>query len=240
MKTLNYAVDILIPVFNELENIDRLVCLMDEFLHQAPKACRVTFIDDGSTDGSRDKIQAITQSRPHYFRIFLDKNYGLSTALKAGIDACEAEIVGYMDADNQTTPMDFLKFFDHFPEYDLVCGVRRSRNDNYVKKLTSRFANHVRRAIINDHIEDTGCPLKLLKTSYARKLPYFNGMHRFLPALVMLAGGKVLQQPIQHFERYAGVSKFSTRNRLIGPLCDALVVRWMQARFIRYNVLDLR
>ena len=91
--------------------------------------------------------------------------------------------------------------------------------------------------MLGDGIQDTCCPLKIIKTEYAKKIPFFNGMHRFLPALIQYQGGKVMQIPVQHFPRYAGTAKYHLHNRLIGPLVDTLAVVWMKHRYIHYRVL---
>lgn len=232
----NYSLTILVPVFNEVECLDHFRELMDEYLKQTNVPSKVMFINDGSTDGSAAKIEAICNSNPAYTFIELSKNSGLSTAIKAGIDNCKTELVGYIDSDNQTTPMDFLKFFPFFPEYDMVIGIRQKRNDSFVKKMSSKIANWFRNTMINDGIKDTGCPLKIIKTEYAARIPFFDGMHRFIPALLQLQGGKVMQIPIQHFERYAGTAKYNLWNRIRKPFIDTIAFRWMRSRYINYSI----
>jgi glycosyltransferase involved in cell wall biosynthesis len=168
----------------------------------------------------------------------LDRNYGLSVAIKAGFDHCQTTLVGYIDADLQTHPSDFLSYFKHFPEYDMVNGIREKRKDSFTKKLSSKLGNGYRRLMINDAIQDTCCPLKMLKISFVREMPFFIGMHRFLPALVQLQGGKVRQIPVSHSPRYAGTSKYHLLNRLVGPFFDTLAFRWMRSRYIRYKLVD--
>jgi hypothetical protein len=92
--------------------------------------------------------------------------------------------------------------------------------------------------MIQDGIEDTGCPLKIIDAAWAKRIPFFTGMHRFLPALIQLQGGKVKQLPVQHFERYAGTSKYHLFNRLWGPLQDTFAFRWMRTRYIRYQIAE--
>lgn len=238
MERSTYDATIVVPVFNELGNIGRLIQSLDEFLDASPRPFKVLFVDDGSNDGSFENLQKGTEGKKSYSILQLERNYGLSTALKVGIDVCDTELFGYIDADNQTDPMDLLNFLGYFPAYDMVCGIRRHRNDSLVKKISSKVANKVRRIFIADNIEDSCCPLKLVKTSTLRKVPYFEGMHRFLPTLVQLAGGKVLQIPVRHYERYSGESKYNLSNRLIGPVLDTMAVRWMQSRYINYRLAD--
>ena len=229
---------IIAPVFNEQESLPAFFAEMDIFLEMSPIPCEVLLIDDGSSDGSLQIIQEKCASCDAYHLLRLDKNYGLSTAIKAGIDHCQTSLVGYIDSDLQTKPSDFLAYLSKFPKYDMVNGIRQKRQDSLVKRISSRLANRYRRIMINDGILDTCCPLKIIKTSYARQIPFFDGMHRFLPALVQLLGGKVQQIPIAHYPRYAGTSKYHIRNRLIGPFFDTLAFRWIRRRYIRYEITD--
>lgn len=120
----------------------------------------------------------------------------------------------------------------------MVNGIRQKRQDSLIKKISSKIANACRRMMINDRILDTCCPLKIIKTSFARQMPFFIGMHRFIPALVQLQGGKVKQLPIAHYPRHAGTSKYHLWNRLIGPFFDTLAFRWIRSRYIRYGVAN--
>ncbi len=229
---------VIIPVFNEEESLLSLFKEMDEFISISPITSQVLFVNDGSTDNSANMLDEKCADFQNYTCLTLDKNYGLSTAVKAGIDACETPLVGYLDADLQTKPQDFLHYFKYFPEYDMVNGIRQNRKDNLKKKISSKIANTYRRVMINDGIEDTCCPLKILKTSYAQQMKFFNGMHRFIPALIQMQGGKVKQVPISHYPRYFGTSKYHIWNRLFGPFFDTLAFRWMQSRNISYKIVD--
>jgi glycosyltransferase involved in cell wall biosynthesis len=229
---------IIVPVFNEEESLPSFFLEMDRFIEDSPVPSRVLFIDDGSTDNSL-RILKEKCSRSAYCTVLsLDRNYGLSVAIKAGFDHCQTTLVGYIDADLQTHPSDFLSYFKHFPEYDMVNGIREKRKDSFTKKLSSKLGNGYRRLMINDAIQDTCCPLKMLKISFVREMPFFIGMHRFLPALVQLQGGKVRQIPVSHSPRYAGTSKYHLLNRLVGPFFDTLAFRWMRSRYIRYKLVD--
>jgi len=228
---------IVVPVFNEEESLPRFFVELDSFAGKSPIPLRTIFVNDGSTDNSLVLLAEECESREYCSLLSFDRNYGLSTAIKAGIDHCRTSLIGYIDADLQTRPDDFLRFFEHFPEYDMVNGIRRKRQDTLVKKLSSKFANAYRRLMINDAIEDTCCPLKIIKTSFAQEMPFFIGMHRFIPALVQLQGGRVKQLEVSHYPRYAGTSKYHLFNRLVGPFFDTLAFRWMRSRYIRYEVV---
>jgi glycosyltransferase involved in cell wall biosynthesis len=227
---------IIVPVYNEEESLSAFQTEMEKFVAAAPIEVVVLYVNDGSSDDSQNIINNICETNDTCQSLVLDKNYGLSTAIKAGIDNCRSSLVGYIDADLQTSPSDFVKFLDFFPEFDMVNGIRMKRQDKIVKKISSKFANSFRRMMINDNITDTCCPLKIIKTEYAQKIPFFKGMHRFIPALIQLMGGKVKQVPISHFERYAGTAKYHLWNRLIGPFFDTLAFRWMRKRNIQYTI----
>jgi len=228
---------IIIPVFNEEESLPAFFRELDRFVAVTPIPSRALFINDGSRDNSLLILTEKCRERQAFCSLLsLDANYGLSTAIKAGIDQCTTSLIGYIDADLQTRPTDFLPYFSFFPEYDMVNGIRKKRQDNLIKKVSSKLANTYRRLMINDGIEDTCCPLKIIKVSFARQMPFFIGMHRFIPALVQLQGGKVKQVEISHYPRHAGTSKYHLWNRLIGPFFDTLAFRWIRSRYIRYGV----
>ena len=229
---------IIVPVFNEEESLTSFFAEMDAFISGAPVASQILLINDGSTDRSASILKKKCGDSTHYRYITLDRNYGLSTAIKAGIDECKTSLIGYIDADLQTKPEDFLLYLEYFPRYDMVNGIRQKRKDTVIKRLSSKFANAYRRLMINDGIQDSCCPLKILKTSCARKMPFFIGMHRFIPALIKLQNGTVKQVPVSHYSRYAGTSKYHLWNRLIGPFFDTLAFRWMQSRSINYKIAD--
>jgi len=231
----NYKMTIIVPVYNEIDNLERIKETFLKYFAQSKTKSKVLFVDDGSTDGSFDKIVKISEKDAFEY-IKFDKNYGLSTAIKAGIDSCNTELVGYIDADLQTTPFDFDLLLEDIDQYEAVIGFRGKRKDTLSKKIQSRIANFIRRSLIDDGIIDTGCPLKIIKTDAAKKIPFFDGMHRFIPALIKLQGGKVQQKNVRHFERTAGVSKFNIFNRSIKPLQDAFAYRWMRSRYIRYTI----
>jgi hypothetical protein len=120
----------------------------------------------------------------------------------------------------------------------MVIGIRIKREDMFVKRVSSKIANGFRRFMTNDGIEDTGCPLKVMQIDYAKRIPLFNGMHRFLPALIQLQNGKVKQVPVRHFPRMAGKSKYNLRNRLVAPFFDCFAYRWMKSRYINYLIAE--
>lgn len=229
---------IIVPVYNEEGNIRRLEAELTHFLQISKIPACVLFVNDGSTDGSKSLMEQVCTKNKDFFFLNLEKNGGLSAAMKAGIDNTYSDYVGYIDADLQTSPEDFNLLIDHLGAYEMVMGIRTGRKDSFVKNMSSRIANGFRRAMTHDGVEDTGCPLKILKTDYAKRIPFFTGMHRFLPALIQLQHGRVKQVPVRHFPRIAGKSKYHLWNRLAGPFKDCFAYRWMKKRYINYIVAD--
>ncbi len=238
-KTADYKLTIVVPVYNEEDNIYALEERLSKFISQSSQfpAC-VLFVNDGSKDKSRERIEEVCSRQNGFFFLNLAKNGGLSTAVKAGIDAAFSQFTGYIDADLQTAPEDFNLLIPHVNDYEMVMGIRANRKDSFVKGMSSKIANGFRRFMTKDGIEDTGCPLKIIRTDYAKRIPLFTGMHRFLPALIMLQNGTVKQVPVQHFPRVAGVSKYNLANRLVGPFIDCFAYRWMKKRYINYSVAN--
>lgn len=237
-KTKDYELTVIVPVYNEEDNMQALEERLSAFLPSASKKSCVLFVNDGSKDTSLQKIKELCSRNPDFYYISFKENRGLSAAMKAGIDYTESPLVGYIDADLQTAPEDFNLLLPHTDDYELVMGIRANRKDTGFKKLQSKIANGFRRMMTHDGVQDTGCPLKVMHTDYARRIPFFTGMHRFLPALILLQNGRIKQVPVQHFPRVAGVSKYHLWNRLVSPFMDCFAYRWMKKRYINYEVND--
>lgn len=237
-KTCNYELTIIVPVYNEEDNMSKLEELLSVYLTKAIRSTCVLFVNDCSTDGSLDKIKDVCRRHTSFFYISFEKNGGLSAALKAGIDNTDSRFVGYMDADMQTVPDDFNLLLVDIDQYELVMGIRANRKDKWGKRIQSKIANGFRCMMTHDGVQDTGCPLKVMHTDYAKRIPFFTGMHRFLPALILLQNGRVKQVPVRHFPRTAGVSKYHLWNRLVAPFVDCFAYRWMKKRYINYQVAE--
>lgn len=235
-KTRNFEFTIVVPVYNEEDNMAKLEELLSLYLPKALRTACVLFVNDCSTDGSLERMKDICRRHTAFFYISLERNGGLSAALKAGIDAAESSLVGYMDADLQTVPDDFNLLLKYADTNELVMGIRANRKDSWGKRVQSKIANGFRRMMTHDGVQDTGCPLKVMRTDYAKRVPFFTGMHRFLPALIMLQEGRVKQVAVRHFPRTAGVSKYRLWNRLVAPFVDCFAYRWMKTRYINYKV----
>ena len=239
-KTAQYTFTILVPFYNEEDNIYRLEKVLGDFLKiSIIPSVAVLFIDDGSKDKGLELVKEVCERNEHFYYISLARNTGLSGALKAGFDNTWSKYVGYIDADLQTSPEDFNLLLPHAEEYPLVMGIRANRKDSFFKNMQSKIANGFRRMMTHDNAIDTGCPLKVFQTEYAKRIPMFNGMHRFFPALIQLQErGKMMQIAVRHFPLQAGVSKYNHWNRLIAPFKDCFAYRWMKKRYINYTVAN--
>ncbi len=234
-KTAQYDFTILVPFFNEKENAVALEDRLGAYLERCPvKAC-VLFVNDGSTDGGEELIREACARHPHFYWLDLEHT-GLSGALKAGIVACQSRLVGYIDADLQTDPDDFDLLLAESDHYELVLGIRAHRKDGFVKRASSKIANGWRRMMTHDGITDTGCPLKVMQTACAQKIPLFKGMHRFIPACIQMVGGHCKEIPVRHYPRTAGKAKYNLANRLVGPFVDCFGWRWMKKRYLDIRI----
>ena len=238
-RTIDYNLTIIVPIFNEEDNMKRLGERLSAFLPECSRKACVLFVDDGSKDGSLKEIKEICSRHQDFFYISFEKNAGLSAALKSGFDYAESELVGYIDADLQTAPEDFNLLLEDIDNYSMVTGIRSGRKDSWFKNTQSKIANGFRRMMTHDGALDTGCPLKVLHTDVAKRIPMFKGMHRFFPALVLLQdGGSYKQVSVRHFPRIAGKSKYHLWNRLWGPFADCFAYRWMKTRYCNFKVTE--
>lgn len=236
-RTASYDLTIIVPVYNEEDNMAALEEKLSAFLPKAKCPACVLFVNDGSKDNSLEGIRTICGRNEHFYYVNFRKNAGLSAAIKAGFDVAQSKYVGYIDADLQTAPDDFNLLLDYIEDNKLVMGIRAARKDSAFKRLQSKIANSFRRMMTHDGATDTGCPLKVLHTDYAKRIPFFTGMHRFLPALILLQdGGCYKEIAVRHFPRTAGVSKYNLWNQLLGPFKDCFAYRWMKHRYINYDI----
>jgi len=233
---MDFKFTILIPVYNEEANLIPVEKALTNYLKNASILTKVLFINDGSKDSSQTIIEDICGRNPNFDCILLSENYGLSAALKAGFDHITTPLVGYMDADLQTTPEDFELLLAHIDDHAMVTGIRSNRKDRLIKNVSSKIANYIRRLFTKDGMQDTGCPLKVMHTNYAKAIPMFKGLHRFLPAMILLQEGTVKQISVRHFPRVAGKSKFGLRKRLVTPFIDCFAYLWIKKRTINYKI----
>ncbi|MDF0642924.1 MAG: glycosyltransferase family 2 protein [Nitrospira sp.] len=230
---------VLVPVKDEIENltplIEGLLKVMRSHSHSRSRPFEIILIDDGSTDGSSELMDQFAMRHPEVRAIHFDQNYGKTAALDAGFKQSSGETIIHIDADLQQDSHDILLMLPLVEAYDVVCGWRKDRQDNLVRKLSSRIANFVRNIFTRDGIHDTGCPLKLFRRPVLDKLYLFEGMHRFFPALALMHGFTITEIPVRHYPRIHGESKYGVGNRLFKSLYDLIAVRWMHHRVLRYR-----
>lgn len=233
---MEYKFTIIVPIFNEIESLPRLFEYLGDYLKKASKKSCVLLVDDGSNDGSAAAIEKFCLDKPDFKCLIFDKNYGKGAALKAAFDHTETPLLGYLDADLQTHPEDFELLFPYIQEFGLVTGWRKNRKDTLVKRISSKTGNAVRIFFTKDNIHDTGCPLKILYTQDAKKIPLFKGLQRFLPAMILLQDKPIKEVVINHYPRESGTSKYNFKNRFLGPLVDCFAYVWIKKSYIDYNL----
>ena len=227
------ALSIVIPVFNEETNLEPLLDELEAVLKALDPAFEVLCVDDHSTDNSLDVLRRLRKGRPYLRVIAHSVNCGESAAQVTGFQHARGQIIITMDADQQNDPADIPRLLDALDdEIAAVCGVRRKREDNFVRRMSSRIANGFRNAITGDRISDAGCTFRVLRRGALREAPVFNGLHRFLPTLLRLQGFKVKEVPVNHRPRMRGVSKYGVGNRMWRGIRDCFAVRWYRARCV--------
>ena len=222
---------VVIPLFNEEDNIAPLQAELATAL--AGRDYELVLVDDCSTDKTVERVVR----GPGVRVIEFAKNTGQSAAMYVGCHAAKGDIIVLLDGDRQNDPNDIPLMLAKLEEgYDLVCGWRVKRQDNWSKKITSRIANFVRSRFTRDGVHDTGCSLKVMRTKCRESLFLFRGMHRFIPALVKGLGYKITELPTNHRPRVAGVSKYGFGSRAVKATCDMFAVRWFLSRQIEVRI----
>ncbi len=237
MNVVTPIVSIVVPVFNERANVgpllDEIERVFSELAHE------VVAVDDGSTDGSLEELERLSNDFGGLRVVSLEAHAGQSAAFAAGFDAARGRFVLTMDADGQNDPADGLRLLE------VVCGpgsataavgYRVQRADGRWKRFQSRVANLARDLITGDAVRDTGCSLKVMPRSALARLPRFQGMHRFLPTLLRWDGQEVLEIGVSHRPRWSGKTKYGAWSRLWVGIRDAFGVRWLLRRRLVYRI----
>jgi len=231
--TISPAVSVIVPVYNEEENVP----ILQAELRAALRAIdhEFIFVDDGSADHTAERIEAA----PNLRVIRFEKNAGQSAAIYAGLQAARGAIVVLIDGDLQNDPADIPKLVGEISRgADLVCGYRALRRDTRMKRITSRIANTVRSRYTKDGVRDTGCTLKAMRRECVSALVPFKGMHRFIPALIKDAGYRLVEIPVNHRPRRFGQTKYGLGNRAVRATIDMFGVRWLLSRRLNYKIRE--
>ena len=225
---------VVLPVFNESETIGPVLTeLVDVLQQQWPDAWEILAVNDGSTDMTSMRIQEVVTRHPEIRLLDLTVHAGQSGALWMGFREARAEWIATLDADGQNDPSDLPKLMEASSGADAVFGYRTERKDTRSKKIAGQIANKVRNGLLREEIRDTGCATKIFRKKLLNPHSPWDGMHRFLGTLFLMQGAVIVQCPVRHRPRTAGVSKYTNRGRFIRTLRDVFAVRWLRSRYLR-------
>jgi dolichol-phosphate mannosyltransferase len=230
---------LVIPAYNEQENIPTLLQRVAAALAQTGKPFEVVIVDDGSTDDTPRLLAEGMRKYPWLRVLRMARNGGQSAAFEAGFEAARGEVIATIDADLQNDPEEIPRLLPLLDGYDMVTGWRKDRQDTPFRRWQSRQANRIRNWISEETVQDSASSLKLYKAHAIKGLKLFNGAHRFFPTLVKMRGYTVREEPVKHSHRFAGTAKYGFRNRAFRAFIDLLAVRWMKKRYLRYQFSEV-
>src|SRR5580693_905722 len=225
-------ISIIIPLFNEVENVAPLADQVLTAMKGEKLPFEIVLVDDASTDGTWEKIMAENQKDSRVRGLRHGRNSGQSAALWTGYRGSSSPIIVTLDGDLQNDPADIPRLLAGLSEYDVVCGMRVKRQDNWVRKISSKIARAARKSVFGVDFRDTGCGLRAFKRPVLDSLFAFNGFHRFMPVLAHSAGARVVEISVNHRQRTAGKSKYGVWNRMWRGIVDLFGVSWYQKRRI--------
>ena len=233
---------LVVPAYNEQETVEKLLERVEGALRQTGKNFEVLIVDDGSTDDMPRILREAMKQMPGLRVMRMGKNSVQSAALDAGFKHAHGQVVATIDADLQNDPDEIPRLLPMLETqgYDMINGWRKDRHDTGFRRWQSRMANRIRNYLSQETIQDSACGLKIYKRHCLEGLQLYNGMHRFLPTLVKMRGFKVLEVPVKHCHRYAGVAKYGFSNRAWRAFVDLLAVRWMKKRYMLYQVDEVK
>ena len=228
-------ISIIIPVFNESENVQELADEVSRVMDSCEWKWECVWVDDGSTDGTNQKLELIRSSDPRHRIFTLERNFGQSASMAFGFRKASGEIFVTIDGDGQNDPAGIpgllRKLIDE--KADMVNGIRSKRQNSMLRKLASRIANGFRNIVTEEHVRDVGCTLRAFRGICVLDIPVFKGMHRFIPTLVRIAGyDRITEMPVNHRPRVKGKSKYGISNRLWVGIADTFAVCWMKRRMV--------
>lgn len=234
MSNSNPEISVVIPVFNEEDNLTPMLEELAGVLDGCGKSYEVICVNDASTDSSLEVLRGLKASRPWLRVLCHSINSGESAGQATGFSHARGEVVITMDADQQNDPADIPAMLELLKDnVSAVCGIRRKREDTIVKRISSRTANAFRNAITGDRISDAGCTFRVLRRQALREVPAFNGMHRFLPTILRCQGYLAIETLVNDRRRVRGYSKYGVGNRVWRGIRDCFAMRWWKARCLR-------
>lgn len=227
-------ISVVVPAFNEAENVETLASEIAEALSGTPY--EMIFIDDASTDTTQTVLTEMKSNFPHLRVLAHRQNSGQSRGVRSGVRAARADIIATLDSDGQNDPADIPALYAQLTRADaptnlaMVGGRRAKRIDSAAKKFASRFGNGVRKRLLKDEADDTGCGLKLFRREAFLDLPYFDHIHRYIPALMLREGFAIEFADVNHRARTFGESKYTNFGRLKVSIADLRGVIWLRRR----------
>jgi len=224
------TISVVIPVYNEEDNLEPLLNELFPILKNLGRRFEVICVDDASTDSSYRVLKNLKNKYSQLRVIQHTINCGESAGQATGFLHARGEWVITMDADQQNDPADIPRLLKASQNVDAVCGVRSEREDDWVKRISSKVANGFRNWVTRDIITDAGCTFRALRKDALREIPVFNGMHRFLPTLLRLQGFTATEIAVNHRPRIRGESKYGIGNRMFRGLVDCVAILWWRKR----------
>lgn len=209
-------------------------------MHPSSYSFELLYVNDGSKDKTSAILTELQHTKPFLKVVEFVENKGQTAAFDAGFKAAQGKWIVALDGDLQNNPADIPQLLEIAEKgsYDLVAGKRAQRCDSFLKRIISSSANFVRQSLLKDGISDTGCSLKVMRREVLNKIKLYKGMHRFFPALFLIEGASIKEQPVDHRYRIHGQSKYSFFSRGISLLLDLFAVMWMSRRHISYTIKD--
>jgi dolichol-phosphate mannosyltransferase len=232
---------LVIPCFNEQENVEVLLTRVNGALSVLGKPFEVILVDDGSTDNTPQLLKEGMAKYPWLRVLRMAKNGGQSAAFEAGFETARGQIIATIDADLQNDPEEIPRLIPMLEEknVDMITGWRKDRQDTKFRRWQSRQANKIRNWVTEETVVDSASSLKVYRAHAVKGLKLFRGAHRYFPTLVKMRGYTVFETPVKHSARYAGTAKYGFGNRAFVGIYDLIGVRWMKKRYLRYDASEV-